>query len=125
MQRPMHPLFRARSARGIALVLIGFAIVGSLLPPQQMERLTWSISDKWIHCLYYAGLTFFCMYSFEEQNFRMMTKISALVFLFGFILEILQEILPVQRNMDLLDLLANTVGILIANALAHFLGSNR
>ncbi len=125
MQRPMHLLFRARSARVIALVLIGFAIVGSLLPPQQMERLTWTISDKWIHCLYYTGLTFFCIQSFEEQNFRMMTKISAFVFSFGLLLEIMQEILPVQRDMDVLDLLANTVGILMANVLAHFLASNR
>jgi hypothetical protein len=55
----MHLLFKARTARGITFILILIAIVGSLLPPQQMEQITFNLSDKLIHCLYYTGLTFF------------------------------------------------------------------
>ena len=57
--RPIHRLFKARTARGITFVLITIAIVGSLMPPQQIEQLTFSLSDKLIYGLYYAALTFF------------------------------------------------------------------
>ena len=124
MQRPMHLLFRARTARGITFILIMIAIVGSLLPPQQMEQLTFNLSDKLIHCLYYTGLTFFWIKSTEEPSNRGLIKTALLVILFGLVLEILQEILPVQRNMDILDLFANIVGILLAIVLEHFFRVN-
>ena len=59
MQRPMHLLFRARIARVITIILILIAIVGSLSPPQQMDQVTFNLSDKLIHSLYFTGLTFF------------------------------------------------------------------
>ena len=120
----MHLLFRARTARGITFILIMIAIVGSLLPPQQMEQLTFNLSDKLIHCLYYTGLTFFWIKSTEEPSNRGLIKTALLVILFGLVLEILQEILPVQRNMDILDLFANIVGILLAIVLEHFFRVN-
>ena len=124
MQRSMHLLFRAKIARVISIILILIAIVGSLLPPQQMEQLTFNLSDKLIHCLYYTGLTFFWIKSTEEPSNRGLIKTALLVILFGLVLEILQEILPVQRNMDILDLFANIVGILLAIVLEHFFRVN-
>ena len=120
----MHLLYRARTARVITFILIMIAIVGSLLPPQQMEQLTFNLSDKLIHCLYYTGLTFFWIKSTEEPSNRGLIKTALLVILFGLVLEILQEILPVQRNMDILDLFANIVGILLAIVLEHFFRVN-
>ena len=120
----MHLLFRARIARVITIILIMIAIVGSLLPPHQMEQLTFNFSDKLIHCLHYTGLTFFWIKSTEEPNNRKLIKTALLVFLFGLVLEILQEILPIQRKMDLLDLLVNIVGIFLAIVSEHFLRVN-
>ena len=120
----MHLLFRARIARVITIILILIAIVGSLLPPHQMEQLTFNLSDKLIHCLHYTGLTFFWIKSAEEPSNRKLIKTALLVFFFGLVLEILQEILPIQRNMDLLDLLANSVGIFLAIVSEHFLRVN-
>ena len=120
----MHLLFKARTARGITFILILIAIVGSLLPPQQMEQITFNLSDKLIHCLYYTGLTFFWIKSAEEPSSRKIIKTALLVFLFGLVLEILQETLPIQRNMDFFDLLANSVGILLAIVSEHFLRVN-
>tara|TARA_B100000941_G_C28045845_1_gene321977 strand:- start:69 stop:437 length:369 start_codon:yes stop_codon:yes gene_type:complete len=120
----MHLLFRARIARLITIILILIAIVGSLLPPHQMEQLTFNLSDKLIHCLHYTGLTFFWIKSAEEPSNRKLIKTALLVFFFGLVLEILQEILPIQRNMDLLDLLANSVGIFLAIVSEHFLRVN-
>ena len=120
----MHLLFRARTARGITFILILIAIVGSLLPPQQMEQITFNLSDKLIHCLYYTGLTFFWIKSTEVPSNRKIIKTALLAFLFGLVLEILQEILPIQRNMDIFDLLANSAGILLAIFSEHFLRVN-
>ena len=120
----MHLLFRARIARVITIILIMIAIVGSLLPPHQMEQLTFNFSDKLIHCLHYTGLTFFWIKSTEEPNNRKLIKTALLVFLFGLVLEILQEILPIQRNMDILDQLANSAGIFLAIVSEHFLRVN-
>ena len=61
--RPILRLFKVRIARGITFILITIAIVGSLMPPQQIEQLTFSLSDKLIHGLYYATLTFFWLLS--------------------------------------------------------------
>ena len=120
----MHLLFKARTSRGITFILTLIAIVGSLLPPKQMEQITFNFSDKLIHCLFYTGLTFFWIKSAEEPSNRKIIKTALLVFLFGLVLEILQETLPIQRDMDIFDLLANSVGILLAIVSEHFLRVN-
>ena len=120
----MHLLFRARIARVITIILILIAIVGSLLPPQQMDQLTLNFSDKLIHFLYFTGLTLFWIKTTEEFSNKRLIKTALLVFLFGLVLEILQGILPIQRNMDILDMLANSAGIFLAIVLEHFLRDN-
>ena len=124
MQRAMHLLFRARIARVITIILILIAIVGSLSPPQQMDQVTFNLSDKLIHSLYFTGLTFFWIKSTEEPSNQRLIKTALLVFVFGLVLEILQGILPIQRNMDILDLLANSTGIFLAIVSEHFLRVN-
>ncbi|MDG1684576.1 MAG: VanZ family protein [Flavobacteriaceae bacterium] len=117
----MQRLFKVRNARGITFVLITIAIVGSLMPPQQMEQLTFSLSDKLIHGLYYATLTFFWLLSTKTNTSQKYIQVGLSVFFFGLALEIMQDVLPIQREMDILDVFANTVGISIAIATARFL----
>ena len=114
-------LFKISSARGITFVLITIAIVGSLMPPQQIEQLTFSLSDKLIHAMYYAVLTFFWLLSTKKHTNQKYIKDGLSVFFLGLALEIAQDILPIQREMDVLDVFANTVGILIAIVTARFL----
>jgi glycopeptide antibiotics resistance protein len=101
--------------------MITIAIVGSLMPPQQIQQLTFSLSDKLIHGLYYATMTFFWLISSKVKMNQKYIQVGLSVFLFGLVLEILQDVLPVQREIDVLDLFANTVGILIAIVTARFL----
>ena len=101
--------------------MITIAIVGSLIPPQQIQQLTFSLSDKLIHGLYYATMTFFWLLSSKLNMNQKYIQVGLSVFLFGLVLEILQDVLPVQREIDVLDLFANTVGILIAIVTARFL----
>lgn len=117
----IQQLFKISIARAITFVLITIAIVGSLMPPQQIEQLTFSLSDKLIHAMYYAVLTFFWLLSTETHTNQKYIKDGLSVFFLGLALEIAQDVLPIQREMDILDVFANTVGILIAIVTARFL----
>ena len=117
----IQQLFKISIARAITFVLITIAIVGSLMPPQQIEQLTFSLSDKLIHAMYYAVLTFFWLLSTETHTNQKYIKDGLSVFFLGLALEIAQDVLPIQREMDILDVFANTVGILIAIFTARFL----
>jgi VanZ family protein len=119
--KPIQRLFKVKIARVITFIMITIAIVGSLMPPQQIQQLTFSLSDKLIHGLYYATMTFFWLISSKVKMNQKYIQVGLSVFLFGLVLEILQDVLPVQREIDVLDLFANTVGILIAIVTARFL----
>ena len=120
--KPIPRLFKVRIARGITFVLIAIAIVGSLMPPQQIEQLTFSLSDKLIHGLYYATLTFFWLLSTKRITIQKHIQVGLSVFFLGLTLEIMQDVLPIQRTMDVLDVFANSIGIFIAIGMARFLG---
>ena len=119
--RPIQRLFKVRIARGITFTLITIAILGSLMPPQIIEELTFSFSDKLIHGLYYAILTFFWLLSTKTYYIQRHIQVGLSVFFLGLTLEIMQDVLPIQRKMDVLDVLANTIGISIAIATTRFL----
>ena len=119
--KPIPRLFKVRIARGITFVLIAIAIVGSLMPPQKIEQLTFSLSDKLIHGLYYATLTFFWLLSTKRITIQKHIQVGLSVFFLGLTLEIMQDVLPIQRHMDVLDVFANSVGIGIAIGTARFL----
>ena len=119
--KPIPRLFKVRIARGITFVLIAIAIVGSLMPPQQIEQLTFLLSDKLIHGLYYATLTFFWLLSTKRITIQKHIQVGLSVFFLGLTLEIMQDVLPIQRHMDVLDVFANSVGIGIAIGTARFL----
>ena len=120
--KPIQRLFKVKIARGITLVMITIAIVGSLMPPQQIEHLTFSLSDKLIHGLYYATLTFFWLLSTKTNTTQKHIRVGLSVFFLGLTLEIMQDVLPIERNMDVLDVIANSFGIGIAIGTARFLG---
>ena len=119
--KPIPRSFKVRIARGITFVLIAIAIVGSLMPPQQIEQLTFSLSDKLIHGLYYATLTFFWLLSTKRITIQKHIQVGLSVFVLGLTLEIMKDVLPIQRHMDVLDVFANSVGIGIAIGTARFL----
>ena len=119
--KPTQRWYKIRIVRLITLILITIGIVGSLMPHQQIEQLSFSLSDKLIHGLYYATLTFFWLLSTKTNTTQKYIKVGLSVFLLGLALEIMQYVLPVYREMDVLDLFANTIGILIAITTARFL----
>ena len=119
--RAIQSLFKVRIARLITYILITIAIVGSLMPPQIIDELTFSLSDKLIHGLYYATLTFFWLLSTNRNKVNKHIKVSLSAFFLGLVLEIMQGVLPIQREMDFLDVFANSVGISFTIGTARFL----
>ncbi len=82
-----------------------------------------SVSDKFLHSLAYATLTLSWFFSIKKshQEIRSKLLIVVVVFLFGVTLEILQGTLTENRTMDYHDVIANTVGILLALSSFSFL----
>ena len=119
--RAIQSLFKVRIARLITYILITIAIVGSVMPPQIIDELTFSLSDKLIHGLYYATLTFFWLLSTNRNTVNKYIKVSLSAFFLGLVLEIMQGALPIQREMDFLDVFANSVGISFTIGTARFL----
>tara|TARA_B100002019_G_scaffold248274_1_gene227147 strand:- start:18 stop:302 length:285 start_codon:yes stop_codon:yes gene_type:complete len=91
------------------------------MPPQIIDELTFSLSDKLIHGLYYATLTFFWLLSTNRNTVNKHIKVSLSAFFLGLVLEIMQGVLPIQREMDFLDVFANSVGISFTIGTARFL----
>lgn len=67
-------------------------------------------SDKLVHGIMFFGLAF--LYQFLKDN--RLIKLILVPFLISFLIEILQGMMPFGRTFDWLDLLANTIGILLA-----------
>lgn len=77
-------------------------------------------TDKMMHAGAYFGLAF-CWFFYlfikkqEPYNFRKgFVKVSVLVVLFGILIEVLQGALTTYREPDWADIVANTIGVMIA-----------
>lgn len=90
------------------------AIVGSLLPPRHIEPLTFSLSDKLIHGVFYFMLTIGWLSTYAQGNQRKQLYVVFSLLVLGLLLECLQAILPINRTMDAYDLIANGFGIVVA-----------
>jgi len=79
------------------------------------------MSDKWAHFLVFAVLFFLWAQALSVKNNRSISSVKlffALVF-YGIIIEVIQDLWYVSRTGDLMDVIANTVGILLGLILFH------
>ncbi|QTV06404.1 VanZ family protein [Faecalibacter bovis] len=79
------------------------------------KLLNFENSDKLVHGLMFFVLAF--LYQFLK-DYRL-SKLILVPFLISFLIEILQGIMPFGRTFDWYDLLANTIGILMAVGLVQ------
>ena len=73
------------------------------------------LNDKFLHMCVFFIMTIWLSGQYTFDSFK---KIGFLLFLFGAFIEIIQFVLP-YRNAELLDLLANLLGIFIAIVVAN------
>lgn len=78
----------------------------SLAPMPEIPGPT--LSDKVLHTLAYAGITFWGFYGFPKGGL----KLVAFVIAWGILIELLQWLTP-TRMLELLDMLANSLGAFI------------
>lgn len=74
------------------------------------DFLNFENSDKLVHGFMFFGLAFLFQFLKEHR----LLKSILVPFLISFLIEILQGIMPYGRTFDWFDLLANTIGILLA-----------
>jgi VanZ family protein len=105
------PHGRILLAVGWALILL--TIVGSLGPP--LPGGGFSISDKALHFIGYFALTLWFAGLYERER---LWTIGIAFFCLGGALELLQGALTASRQMDVVDVAANSLGIAAAIAVA-------
>ena len=97
---------------GIAiLIAISIAILSLIKigkQPIQINNL-----DKYEHALAYFVLTFICLIAFKKEKINEFIIVFC-CFFYGIIIDALQVTVTTYRSGDVLDIVANTTGILIA-----------
>ena len=88
------------------------AIPGSDLPNFNLSNL-FQI-DKLVHAIVFAiGIYLFAIALVTQQNKNFLSYLIVSFVVYGLILEVLQETIFVERSTDLLDWLADTIGVFI------------
>lgn len=98
------------------------ALIGvCLIPLEGPPDFGISFADKIFHSLVYFVLTFLWFYSlifhFKIEKGKAVLYASFISIIFGIIIEILQEVFTDTRQADLLDVVANSLGVVTATGL--------
>jgi VanZ family protein len=86
-------------------------VISWLVVAPQDELPSVKLWDKAAHTLAFAALMLLCAVAYR-QRFSL-ARIALMLFIFGVGIEVVQYMLP-YRQFSLLDMLANSVGILVA-----------
>ena len=99
----------------LAILYLVLVVLLSLLPTSDFPDIPYFTGeDKGIHFCMYFGLGFMACWSLEMSSRRVTSYLPLLggVFLWGVIMEILQQLMAYGRSMDILDMAANLAGAL-------------
>ncbi|WP_082703877.1 VanZ family protein [Lutibacter profundi] len=96
-----------------ALLLTIVITIGSLISIPKLEVTQVQISDKLVHISAYCLLTlnWLLAYKFKANKLKFSLLILLFVFIYGIVIEVLQGTITNYRQADLLDVLANFIGI--------------
>lgn len=105
----------------IILIAIGVTISILYLSLAKVPASTININhiDKWYHSLAYFVLTLAWLLTYRKKPEKKYT-IVILCIILGIIIEVLQQTLTQYRTADYFDILANSVGVLLALATFTF-----
>ncbi|HLV38754.1 VanZ family protein [Xanthomarina sp.] len=110
-------MLKKRALLIAAFYTIGLVVVSLVkLDLKSVEDIVPSFSDKIFHFMAYALFTwlwfnaFYFKFNFNKIKGIFTTVVIAIVF--GIIIEVLQWLLTSSRSFDLLDILANVLGVL-------------
>ena len=120
MLKPIKSLLE-NNAIYIAVLITISILFGSLVKSEFIVVESISVSDKTYHLIAYFLLMLSWLYAFfKKEKFQEHVKYIILgCFIFGIIIEILQGIITSYRTASYLDILANTIGVLLAVVIFH------
>lgn len=120
MLKPIKSLLE-NNAIYIAVFFTISILAGSLIRSEFIVVKSISTSDKIYHLIAYFLLMLSWLYAFfKKEKFQKNVKYIILgCFIFGIIIEILQEVITSYRTASYLDIIANTVGVLLAVLIFH------
>ena len=120
MLKPIKSLLE-NNAIYIAVFFTISILFGSLVKSELIVVESISVSDKTYHLIAYFLLMLSWLYAFfKKEKFQEHVKYIILgCFIFGIIIEILQGIITSYRTASYLDILANTIGVLLAVVIFH------
>ena len=91
------------------------ATAAMLWPAPDLPEIDVPMADKWAHFLVFAVLFFLWAQALSVKNqiSRLSLKIVFALLFYGIIIEVIQDNWYFSRTGDLMDVLANTIGILL------------
>ncbi len=100
----------------LAVLFSFFILALCVMPSENLSSKDVDINDKLAHFVAFAGISFLWMWVSISY-----LKVIILSALFGLVIEIIQGLLPesFHRSYDLMDALANSVGVLIGAVLYY------
>lgn len=113
----------------LAVLVVFFLSVYNFLPIEKSIP-TFPHSDKVIHLLMYAFLSFFLMLDYKRDNvFKQKRRFFYVIlvlfpFVYGAAIEVVQEVFCISRNAEFLDWVADALGVFLG-AGAAFIWLNR
>jgi VanZ family protein len=90
------------------IVTVLFCLPGSAFPPNEWLAKIWF--DKWVHIAIFIGLTYLFCSAFSLTNIKTRIILWSLAILYGMAVEIVQELLIVNRSFDWGDWIADGIG---------------
>ena len=120
MLKPIKSLLE-NNAIYIAVFFTISILFGSLVKSELIVVESISVSDKTYHLIAYFLLMLSWLYTFfKKEKFEENVKYIILgCFIFGIIIEILQGVTTSYRTASYLDIVANTIGVLLAVVIFH------
>ena len=100
------------------LVLLYFSLgdADAVLPDYKIVH-----QDKWMHLLAYILLAFLWgLYSINRLEHKALIISFFATLIFGIVLEGIQEIINSSRTTDVLDLIANCIGVGVGTVIVHY-----
>ena len=120
MLKPIKSLLE-NNAIYIAVFFTICILFGSLVKSEFIVVEYISVSDKTYHLIAYFLLMLSWLYAFfKREKFEENVKYIILgCFIFGIIIELLQGVITSYRTASYLDIVANTIGVLLAVVIFH------
>lgn len=111
----LRPFYRPNLWLALWVALIALVIAGSLLPADELPKPAFVGIDKLEHFLGYAVLSGYAVMLFERARAHAVAAVAML--LLGIAIEFAQGAITQSRRADAIDVLANTLGVLVGWAL--------